>query len=445
VIGALGNIAKIPELKRRLFMTLALLAVYRVGCQIPLPNINKSGLDALFGQTGALGGLAKFFSLFSGGGLERMSIFALGIMPYISASIILELLTVVIPHLAKLKKEGEEGRKKITKYTRYGTVVLSLFQGAAIAVGLQKANALLGGVDVMLMTMITLTAGTTFLMWLGEQITERGIGNGISLIIFAGIVAGMPNGFFVLFQQVFRAGSISAFGALFMMTVLFLVVATVVYVERAQRRIPVQYAKRVVGRRVYGGQSTHLPLKVNTAGVIPPIFASSIILFPTAIARFSGVDWLKRAADMLTPQAPKINDPETWVFYIIFVGLIVFFCYFYTAVQFNPADTADNMKKQGGFIPGIRPGKNTAEYIDRVLTRLTLGGAIYVSAVCVLPRLITAQGALPAQLAFQFGGTALLIVVGVALDTIGQIEAHMLTRHYEGFLKKGMIKGGGSG
>jgi preprotein translocase subunit SecY len=446
VIGALGNIAKIPELKRRILMTLGLLAVYRVGCQIPLPQINRGNLEALFGATGQLGGLAKFFSMFSGGALERMSIFALGIMPYISASIILELLTVVIPHLAKLKKEGEEGRKKITKYTRYGTVVLALFQGAAIAVGLQSGGKpiLPPGLSVTLMTMVTLAAGTTFLMWLGEQITERGIGNGISLIIFAGIVAGMPNGFYVLFQQVFRAGSISPFFALIMLAFLFLVVAVVVFFERAQRRIPVQYAKRVVGRRIYGGQTTHLPLKINTAGVIPPIFASSIILFPTAIARFSGVDWLERASRLLEPQAPRINDPSTWVFYIIFVGLIVFFCYFYTAVQFNPADTADNMKKQGGFIPGIRPGKNTAEYIDRVLTRLTLAGAIYVATVCVLPRLLTAQEALPAQLAYQFGGTALLIVVGVALDTMGQIEAHMLTRHYQGFLKKGM-KGGSGG
>ena len=437
MIGGLANITKIPELKRRVLITLALLAVYRVGCAIPTPGIDAGALAAFFEK--ARGTLLGLFDMFSGGALEQMSVFALGIMPYISASIILELLTVVIPHLAKLKKEGDEGRKKITQYTRYGTVLLSLFQGIAIAIGLESMQSpggapivLTGGWGFRLMTMVTLTAGTTFIMWLGEQITERGIGNGISLIIFAGIIARYPSAGYKTFRLV-STGEMGIFFAIILAGFMFLTIAFIVFMERGQRRIPVQYAKRVVGRRVYGGQSTHLPLKVNTAGVIPPIFASSIIMFPVTIANFSDAPWLKMVAHYFQP-------PHA-VYYLAFVGFIVFFCYFYTAVTFNPTDAADNMKKYGGFIPGIRPGKSTSEYIDRVLTRITLGGAIYVSAVCVLPTVLMTEFNIP----FYFGGTALLIVVGVALDTVSQIEAHMLTRHYEGFMKKGMVKPGGGG
>jgi len=433
VIGGFQNISKIPELKKRIFFTLMMLAVYRVGCHIPTPGIDGAALAAFFGaRQGTLFGL---FDMFSGGALSQMSVMALGIMPYISASIILQLMTVVVPHLEKLKKEGEQGRKKITQYTRYGTVILSIIQGFGIAIGLENmaspGGAMVvpvGGMGFRLMTVITLTAGTAFLMWLGEQITERGIGNGISLIIFAGIVAGFP----VAVANTFRlmsTGELTPFFVLILLVFMIVVVGFIVFVERGQRRIPVQYAKRVVGRRMYGGQSTHLPLKVNTAGVIPPIFASSIIMFPATIANFLNVDeipWLG--------QVVAFMSPGHLVHTVIFVLFIVFFCYFYTAVQFNPVDVADNMKKYGGFIPGIRPGKNTAEYIDRVLTRLTFSGAIYVSAVCVLPQILIYRMNVP----FYFGGTALLIVVGVAMDTANQIESHMLTRHYEGFMKKGL-------
>ncbi len=433
MIGGFQNISKIPELKKRIFFTLMMLAVYRVGCHIPTPGIDGAALAAFFGaRQGTLFGL---FDMFSGGALSQMSVMALGIMPYISASIILQLMTVVVPHLEKLKKEGEQGRKKITQYTRYGTVILSIIQGFGIAIGLENmaspGGAMVvpvGGMGFRLMTVITLTAGTAFLMWLGEQITERGIGNGISLIIFAGIVAGFP----VAVANTFRlmsTGELTPFFVLILLVFMIAVVGFIVFVERGQRRIPVQYAKRVVGRRMYGGQSTHLPLKVNTAGVIPPIFASSIIMFPATIANFLNVEeipWLE--------QVVAFMSPGHIVHTLIFVLFIVFFCYFYTAVQFNPVDVADNMKKYGGFIPGIRPGKNTAEYIDRVLTRLTFSGAIYVSAVCVLPQILIYRMNVP----FYFGGTALLIVVGVAMDTANQIESHMLTRHYEGFMKKGL-------
>ena len=374
-------------------------------------------------------------NMFTGGALEQLSVFALGIMPYISASIILQLLTVVIPHLEQLKKEGEQGRKKITQYTRYGTVVLSIIQGFGIAVGLESMQSPAGAAVVFdpgwgfrLMTVITLTAGTAFIMWLGEQITERGIGNGISLIIFAGIVARMPgaigNTFRLLIQD-----EMGLFTVILLVVVMVSVIGFIIYVEQGQRRIPVQYAKRVVGRRMYGGQSTHLPLKINSSGVIPPIFASSILMFPATIAQFTQVSWLQTFSQMMQPGGIYYN--------LFFVGFIVFFCYFYTAVTFNPVDVADNMKKNGGYIPGIRPGKRTADYIDRVLTRITLGGAVYVSAVCVLPTLLISQFNVP----FYFGGTALLIVVGVAIDTMAQMESHMLSRHYEGFLKKGGIKG----
>jgi preprotein translocase subunit SecY len=352
-------------------------------------------------------------------------------MPYISASIILQLLTVVVPHLERLSKEGEAGRKKITQYTRYGTVILSIIQGFGIAVGLERmsvpgAAAVVAypGWSFRLMTVITLTAGTAFIMWLGEQITERGIGNGISLIIFAGIVARMPSAIGNTFSLM-RTGEIGVFLVLILMVLMVLVVGFIIFVERGQRRIPVQYAKRIVGRKMYGGQSTHLPLKINTSGVIPPIFASSIIMFPATIANFVKIPWVQSAAQAMTPGSIVYN--------LIYVGFIIFFCFFYTAVTFNPVDVADNMKKYGGYIPGIRPGKRTADYIDRVLTRITFGGAIYVSAVCVLPTILISRFNVP----FYFGGTALLIVVGVAIDTVSQMESHMLARHYEGFMKKG--------
>ncbi len=366
-----------------------------------------------------------------------MSIFALGIMPYISASIILQLLTVVSPELKRLQKEeGEAGRKKITQYTRYGTVVLSVIQGFGIAVGLEAMSVsdaapvvLNPGWGFRLLTVISLTAGTAFIMWLGEQITERGIGNGISLIIFAGIVTRLPSAVANTFRLI-STGEMSIFFGLLILIVVVAVIGAIVYVERGQRRISVQYAKRVVGRRMYGGHSTHLPLKVNTAGVIPPIFASSIIMFPATIGGFVNVEWIQQVVQWIAPGSPA--------YIILYVGFIFFFCYFYTAVTFNPVDVADNMKKSGGYIPGIRPGKRTADYIDSVLTRITFGGAVYVSLVCVLPTILIQQFNVP----FYFGGTALLIVVGVAIDTMGQIESHMLTRHYEGFMKKGLIKTG---
>ncbi len=427
------NIPKIPELKRRIAITLLLLAVYRIGVHVPTPGIDAAALAAFFAQ--AKGTLFSFIDMFSGGAFERLSVFALGIMPYISSSIILQLLTVVVPHLERLSKEGEAGRKKITQYTRYGTVLLSLIQGFGISVGLERMTGPGGELVVLdpgwsfrLMTMITLTAGTSFIMWLGEQITERGIGNGISLIIFAGIVARMPTAISNS-VRLLRTGEMGIIITLFLIALMVGVVGAIIYVERGQRRIPVQYAKRIVGRRMYGGQSTHLPLKVNTAGVIPPIFASSIIMFPATIASFLQHPWMKAIASQLAP--------GSLMYELIYVGFIFFFCYFYTAVTFNPTDVADNMRKYGGYIPGIRPGKKTAEFVDRVLTRITFSGAIYVSAVCVLPSILITRFNVP----FYFGGTALLIVVGVALDTVGQIESHMLMRHYEGFMKQGRIKG----
>ncbi len=425
------NIPKIPELKKRIFLTLLLLAVYRIGVHVPTPGIDATALAAFFAQ--AKGTLFGFIDMFSGGAFERLSVFALGIMPYISSSIILQLLTVVIPHLERLSKEGEAGRKKITQYTRYGTVLLSLIQGMGISYGLERMTGPAGEAVVLdpgwgfrLMTMVTLTAGTAFIMWLGEQITERGIGNGISLIIFAGIVARMPTAISNSVRLI-RTGEMGIIITLFLIGMMVIVVGAIIYMERGQRRIPVQYAKRIVGRRMYGGQSTHLPLKINTAGVIPPIFASSIIMFPATIANF--IPWMKNFANQLAPGSV--------VYELIYVGFIFFFCYFYTAVTFNPTDVADNMRKYGGYIPGIRPGKKTAEFIDRVLVRITFTGAIYVSAVCVLPSVLITKFNVP----FYFGGTALLIVVGVALDTVGQIESHMLMRHYEGFMKGGRIKG----
>ena len=430
--GGFGNIFKIPELKKRITYTLALLIVYRIGVHVPTPGIDTVALASFFAR--AKGTLLGLFDMFSGGALERLSVFALGIMPYISASIILQLLTVTIPHLERLSKEGEQGRKKITQYTRYGTILLSVIQGFGISIGLEKMTSPGGAAVVVdpgwgfrLMTVMTLTAGTAFIMWLGEQITERGIGNGISLIIFAGIVARMPAAIGNTFRLI-STGEMGLFVIIILIILMVLVVAFIIYMETGQRRITVQYAKRVVGRKMYGGQSTHLPLKVNTSGVIPPIFASSIIMFPATLASFITIPWIQNIASSMRP--------GNIVYETLYVGFIFFFCYFYTAVTFNPVDVADNMKKQGGYIPGIRPGKRTADYIDRVLTRITLGGAIYVSAVCVLPSVLMTKFNVP----FYFGGTALLIVVGVAIDTIQQIESHMLTRHYEGFLKKGGAK-----
>ena len=432
MIQSIQNIFSIPELRKRILFTLGMLVVYRVGCHIPTPGIDAQVLSQFFQEKGTLLGLV---SAFTGGALERMTVFALGIMPYISASIILQLLTVVFEPVERLSKEGEQGRKTITKWTRYGTVVLSIIQGTGIAVGLQSMQGQNGelvvsnpGLGFILLTVITLTAGTAFIMWLGEQITERGIGNGISLIIFAGIVANMPAAV-VNTVRLINVGQITIFLSLIIVVIMVAVVWAIVFMERGQRRLPIHYAKRVVGMRNFGGQKSHLPLKVNMSGVIPPIFASSIIMFPATIANLVEVNWLKQVAGMMTP--------DHWVYNVFYIAFIVFFCYFYTAVTFNPVDVAENVKKQGGYIPGIRPGKATAEHIDTVLSRLTFAGALYISAVCVLPTLLIGQLNVP----FFFGGTSLLIVVGVGLDTAAQIEAHLISRSYEGFMKGVTLKG----
>jgi preprotein translocase subunit SecY len=433
VIEGFQNAFRIPELKKRILFTLALLAVYRVGAHIPTPGIDSQALAAFFQQT--QGTLLGFFDMFSGGALSRLTIFALGIMPYISASIILELLTVVVPYLEKLKKEGEQGRKKITQYARYGTIVLSAVQGLGISLGLESMQSPTGALVVpdpgwsfRLMTVLTLTAGTAFIMWLGEQITERGIGNGISLIIFAGIVARLPSAIVNTFRLM-ETGELNLLLIIFLLGLMLAVVAAIVFMEAGHRKIPIQYAKRVVGRRMYGGQTTHLPLKLNTSGVIPPIFASSIISFPLTIATFTHHPWLDWVSNVLAPATP--------LYTLANVVMIFFFCYFYTAIIFNPMDVAENMKKYGGFIPGMRPGKRTAEYIDRTLTRLTFVGAIYLSFVVILPDYMIRYLNVP----FYFGGTGLLIVVGVAMDTMQQIESHLVMRHYESFLKKGRLRG----
>lgn len=422
------NIGKIPELKRRILVTLALLAVYRIGVHIPTPGIDGKVLAEIFER--AKGTLLGFLDMFAGGGLERLSVFALGIMPYISASIILQLLTVVIPSLERLQKEGEIGRRKIIQYTRYGTVLISLIQGFGLSVGLEGMRGINGepvvynpGWSFRIMTMLTLTGGTSFLMWLGEQITERGIGNGISLIIFAGIVARMPNAIAKTLTLV-STGELNWFIVALLVGMMLLVVGFIIFMETAQRRIPVQYAKRIVGRRVYGGQATHLPLKINSSGVIPPIFASSLIMFPATIANFIPHPYMRRFAEYLTP--------GTFLHEILYVGFIIFFSFFYTAIVFNPDNVAENMKKYGGYIPGIRPGKKTSEYLEKILTRLTFLGALYLSFVCVLPTLLVKEFNVP----FYFGGTALLIVVGVALDTLQQIESHLILRHYDGLVRK---------
>lgn len=431
ILSSFQNIFKIPELKSRILFTLALLAVYRIGAHIPTPGINGDALSEFLARSGA-GALMGFFDMFSGGALSRVTIFALGIMPYISASIILQLLTVVIPAIGKLAKEGEAGRKKIVRYTRYGTVVISAIQSFGIAAGLESmqngAFIQNPGWSFRLLTMITLTSGTAFIMWLGEQITERGIGNGISLIIFAGIVARFPNAI-ISTTRLIQAGELSLLFVVALVVMMVSVIGAIIYVERGQRKIPVQYAKRVVGRKIYGGQSTHLPLKINTSGVIPPIFASSIIMFPATVAGFVAIPWVQAVARQLSP--------GTILYTLLYVGMIFFFAYFYTAIIFNPVDISDNLKKYGGYIPGIRPGQKTSEYIYRVLSRLTFVGGFYLAIVCIIPEILIRRFNVP----FYFGGTSILITVGVALDTISQVETHLITRSYEGFLKKGKIRG----
>lgn len=425
LITSFQNILKIPELRSRVLFTLAMLAVYRIGAHVPTPGINNNELAKFLLDRG--GALLGFLDIFSGGALSRLTIFALGIMPYISASIIIQLLTVVIPHLSKLAKEGERGRKTIIQYTRYGTIGIALVQGFGIALGLEGMNqgqfVLEPGWPFRLMTVITLTSGTAFLMWLGEQITERGVGNGISLIIFAGIVARLPSAV-VQTVDLYRVGELSLLFLILLAMVMVGVVTAIVFLESGRRKVPVQYAKRVIGRKVYGGQNTHIPLKINTAGVIPPIFASSIIAFPATIAGFIQVPWVQDIGAQLAP--------GSLVYTLMYVSMILFFCFFYTAVVLNPVDMSDNMKKYGGFIPGIRPGQRTADYIYKVLTRITFAGSIYLAIVCVIPELLIYRLNVP----FYFGGTSLLIVVGVGLDTAQQIESHMLMRNYEGFLKR---------
>jgi len=424
VISSIANMFRIPELRKRLLFTLGILAVYRLGIFVTTPGVDRLAMRNVVSQSS--GGLLFLANLFSGGALEQLSIFALGIMPYISSSIILQLLTVVIPALEKMQKEGEIGRRRINQYSRYLTIVLSVVQGWGIASWLESLKDSAGAAVVpepgwgfRLLTMVSLAAGTAFIMWMGEQITERGIGNGISLIIFAGIVARVPAAVASTWVAYTKGRSMDELTVVLLVAVMVVVVAVIVFFERGQRRIPVQYAKRMVGRKLYGGQSTHLPLKVNTAGVIPPIFASSILLFPATLA--SWFPFLQGVSDQMQAGSEIYN--------VLYVLLIIFFAYFYTAVTFNPVDVADNLKKYGGYIPGIRPGKTTADYIDHVLTRITFGGAVYIAAVCVLPTFLISKFGVP----FYFGGTALLIVVGVALDTVQQIEGHLITRHYEGF------------
>ncbi|HKY33025.1 MAG TPA: preprotein translocase subunit SecY [Candidatus Polarisedimenticolia bacterium] len=456
MIETIKNIFNVPDLRKRVLFTFGLLAVYRIGAWIPSPGINPSVLEEFFNQQG--GSLLGMVNLFSGGNLERLTIFALGIMPYISSSIILQLLTVIWPYLEKLSKEGEVGRKKITTYTRWGTIALSIVQGAGIAVWAQNAVPQAvphPGPWFIFMTVVSLTTGTAFIMWLGEQITERGIGNGISLIIFAGIVVGLVPAVLGTGQDVVN-NRLGLIPVMILLALMVVVVGIVVFVERAQRRIPVQYARRMVGRRQYGGTSTHMPLKVNTGGVIPVIFASSILSIPQMLASFGGLEqvgWIRAVLRQLEFNTPVHN--------LLYLVTIIFFCYFYTSIIFNPVDVADNLKKYGGFIPGIRPGKRTAEHIDRILSRITLGGALYLGVVALLPTFLISgvsvqtipwlgppmQRALPEWITqglginFFFGGTSLLIVVGVAMDTVQQVESQLIMRHYDGFLKGSRIRG----
>lgn len=429
-MSGLNGIVKIEELRKRIIFTIAMLAVYRLGVHIPTPGVDGVALQQAFANME--GTIFGFFNLFSGGALERFSIFALGIMPYISASIIIQLLTVVIPQFHELQKEGEQGRKKLTQYTRYLTVLLCIVQGYGIANGLQSYTqppvVLQPGFGFIAMTIITLMAGTMFLMWIGEQMSERGIGNGTSVLIYAGIAARIPESIGSAFS-LYRSGELSFFKILLILALVLVTFFVIIFVERGARRIPIQYAKRVVGRKVYGGQNTFIPMKVNVSGVIPPIFASSLVAFPATFAVFVDSGVLKNLANQLVPGA--------LLYEVIFVGLIIFFAYFYTAVAFKTDDVAENLKKNGGFIPGIRPGEATAQYLDYVLGRVTLGGAIYIAAICVLPTLFTQTLKVP----FYFGGTSVLILVGVALDTVAQIETFLLTRNYEGFMKHTRLKG----
>jgi len=432
--NALGKTgSKYGDLKRRLVFLLLALVVYRIGTHIPVPGIDPVQLTSLFHQN--QGGILGLFNMFSGGALSRFSIFALGIMPYISASIIMQLMTVIVPSLEAIKKEGEAGRRKITQYTRYGTLALALVQSVGISVALESQPGLVidPGMMFRVTTMISLVTGTMFLMWLGEQITERGLGNGISILIFSGIAAGLPHALAGLFELV-NTGAMAVLTALFIVVLVVLVTAFVVFVERGQRKIVVNYAKRQVGNRVYGGQSSHLPLKLNMAGVIPPIFASSIILFPaTVVSWFSsgdGLRWLKDLAGALSPGQP--------LYITLYAIAIVFFCFFYTALVFNSRETADNLKKSGAFVPGIRPGEQTARYIDKILMRLTFSGAIYITLVCLLPEFLVLRWNVP----FYFGGTSLLIIVVVTMDFMAQVQAYVMSHQYDSLLKKANFKGG---
>lgn len=434
-LGGLANIGKVGELKQRILFVLGMLIVYRIGAHIPVPGMDAAVLAQFFEQTS--NSLLGLFDMFSGGALSRLTIFALGIMPYISASIIMQLLQVVSPKLEQLKKEGEAGRRKITQYTRYGTVFLAVFQAIGMSIGLESFSVggrpvvIDPGFDFRIVTVITLVSGTIFLMWLGEQITERGIGNGISLIIFAGIVAGLPSAIGGTLELA-RTGEYTALGVLAILVMGLVVTYAVVWFERAQRRIPVQYAKRQVGNKMFGGKASFLPLKINTAGVIPPIFASSLILLPATFAQFTkdsvGFEWIGDIAAMMAP--------GQWLYLLMFSGLVAFFCFFYTAIVFNPKDTADNLKKAGGFVPGIRPGQNTAKYIDSVLTRITVVGAIYVTLVCLLPEALISFYGVP----FYFGGTSLLIIVVVTMDTMAQIQSHLMSHQYESMMKQAKLK-----
>jgi len=429
----LGSVGKMSELKGRLLFVLGALIVYRLGAHVPVPGIDPEVLAKLFESQS--GGILGMFNMFSGGALSRFTVFALGIMPYISASIIMQLLTVVSPQLEQLKKEGESGRRQITKYTRYGTLVLATFQALGIAIALEGQAGLVidPGLMFRFTAVVTLVSGTMFLMWLGEQITERGIGNGISIIIFAGIVAGLPHAIGGTLELA-RTGAFSIPLVLFLFAGAILVTAFVVFVERGQRKITVNYAKRQVGRKVFGGQTSHLPLKLNMSGVIPPIFASSIILFPATLAGWFGssesMSWLKDIGSTLSPGQP--------LYILLFAAAIIFFCFFYTALVFNPKETADNLKKSGAFVPGIRPGEQTAKYIDRIMARLTLAGALYITAVCLLPEFLILEFNVP----FYFGGTSLLIIVVVTMDFMAQVQSHLMSHQYEGLLKKANFKGG---
>ncbi len=438
----LGVLAKATELKKRIWFTLGALLVYRIGTYVPVPGVDAAVMAEMLRQHG--GGILGMFDMFTGGALGRMTVFALNIMPYISASIIIQLMASAVPTLEALKKEGESGRKKLNQYTRYLTVVIAVFQAYAIAVGLESIRGSFGpavlepGLFFRLSCVVTLVGGTMFLMWLGEQITARGIGNGISLIIFAGIVANLPSAL-VATLELGRTGALSTVFIILFLAMALGVIALVVFVERAQRRIPVQYPKRQVGNRMFGGENTHLPLKLNTSGVIPPIFASSLLLLPATIAGFSSDQGGEGARGWLTTIANALAHGQP-LYMLLYAALIVFFAFFYTAIVFNPAETADNLKKYGGFIPGIRPGQNTAEYFDRVLTRLTAVGAVYLCVVCLLPEILISRYGVP----FYFGGTSLLIIVSVTMDTVAQVQSHLFAHQYEGLIRKARLGGRGA-